>query len=474
MATTKPRRSGTFAALALSISGACAPTLSSQVSSVRSLARVQQVPMLREGHVEAGSPPDVRTLIEQPLDANAAVRIALLNNRELRAQLRELGIVSGQLLTAGLIANPTFEIELLPERDSKYELRVEYDVTSLIMAPLLRSAASYDLEAARLSAAGAVVQLGYDVRTRFYALQGAEQSLRVAEQSLDALAAARDVAQALVDAGNIAQLDASSQIAAYERARVSVAKMELEVAERREEVQRALGLHGEQTAWRIKDALASVPEQLTVADDIERQAIEQNLDLRAAHKRLEGLAKQSGIVRTQAWLPEVAADVHALRTKNEDAGGSDQWRWGGGVSVQVPLFDRGQGRLRGVEARFDAALERYQGLAVSLRSAAREARNRLVSSHARAQQYQTVILPAQRAVLEQTLLQYNAMQVGVFQLLEARRELLDVELDYVETLREYWSSIAEIEALSQGRMVRAADTSEPNTISASSGAQGGH
>lgn len=474
MVSTNQYRRSSYAALALSITGACAPTLSSQVSDVRSLARVQQVPMLREGQVEGGSSADVRTLIEQPLDANSAVRVALLNNRELRAQLRELGIVSGQLLTAGLIANPTFEVELLPERDSKYELRVEYDVTSLIMAPLLRSAATYDLEAARLSAAGAVVQLGYDVRTRFYALQGAEQSLRFAQQSLDALAAARDAAQALVEAGNIAQLDASSQIAAYERARVSVAKMELEVAEHREEVQRALGLHGEQTAWRIESTLASVPEELTVADDIERQALEQNLDLRAAHKRLEGLARQSGVVRTRAWLPEVAADVHVLRTKSEDAGDDDQWRWGGGVSVQVPLFDRGQGRLRGVEARFDAAMERYQGLAVNLRSAARDARNRLVSSHARAKQYQAVILPAQRAVMEQTLLQYNAMQVGVFQLLEARRELLDVELDYVGTLREYWTSIAEIEALSQGRMVRAAETTQSTTLGAAAGAQGGH
>lgn len=475
MGSTDQYRRSSYAALALSITGACAPTLSAQVSSVRALAHVQQVAALREGHVEAGTSNDVRALIEQPLDANAAVRIALLNNRELRAQLRELGIVSGQLLTAGLIANPTFEVELLPERDSKYELRVEYDVTSLIMAPLLRSVATYDLEAARLDAAGAVVQLGYDVRLRFYALQGAEQRLRFAQQSLDALAAARDAALALREAGNIALLAASSEIAAYERARVSVAKMELEVAERREEVQRTLGLHGEQTGWRIKDPLASVPEQLTVADDIERRALEQNLDLRAAHKRLEGLAKQSGVVRTQAWLPEVAADVHALRTKNEDAGRDDEWRWGGGVSVQVPLFDRGQGRLRGVEARFDAAMERYQGLAVSLRSAARDARNRLVSSHARARQYQVVILPAQRAVMEQTLLQYNAMQVGVFQLVQARRELLDVELDYVGTLGEYWSAIAEIEALSQGRMVRAAETTEPATISASTGgAQGGH
>ena len=94
--------------------------------------------------------------------------------------------------------------------------------------------------------------------------------------------------------------------------------------------------------------------------------------LRAAQKRLEGLAKQSGVVRTQAWLPEVVADVHALRTESEEAGGSDGWRWGGGVSVQVPLFDRGQGRLHGVEARFDGGHGGHTGR----RSATRRRRHR--------------------------------------------------------------------------------------------------
>ncbi|MEY4576806.1 MAG: Copper tolerance protein [Pseudomonadota bacterium] len=453
--------------------GGCAPSLASQVSTVGSLARVRDLALLHEGEVEPDSSAAAIKLLKQPVNADAAVRIALLNNRELRAQLRELGISAGQLITAGLVANPTFEVEFLPERDSKYELRAEYDLTSLIMAPLRRAAAQADVEAARLSAAGAVVDLGYQVRVRFYALQATTQRLALAQQSLDALAASRDAARALLDAGNIKPLDAASQIAAYERARVDVARMELEVAERREAVQRVLGLYGQQTTWEVKNALPSESERLPMVDDLERRALEANLDLRAAHKRLDGLAKQSGITSTRAWLPEVVGDVHALRVKDED-GGRDVWRWGAGFSVQVPLFDRAQGRLQGIASQFDAALERYQGLAVNLRSAARDARNRLVSTHARARQYQTVILPAQRVVLEQTLLQYNAMQIGVFQLISARRELFDVELAYVDMLRDFWSAMAEVDALGQGRVVRVAEATNANTFTASTGADGGH
>src|SRR5690606_3705809 len=96
-------------------------------------------------------------------------------------------------------------------------------------------------------------------------------------------------------------------------------------------------------------------------------------------------------------------------------------------------------------AELEASLERYYGLAVDLRSAVREARNRLRSAHARALHYQDVILPTQRAVTRQSLLQYNAMQIDVFQLLAARRDELSAELAYVETLREYWVSSAELD-----------------------------
>ena len=78
---------------------------------------------------------------------------------------------------------------------------------------------------------GDVVELGYHVRSAFYTLQASEQAYRVAKQGLDALAAGSEAARALLAAGNIAQLDASSQIAAFERARIVVAKLELTIAE---------------------------------------------------------------------------------------------------------------------------------------------------------------------------------------------------------------------------------------------------
>jgi len=440
--------------VAVLLLGACAsPSIRSDLRSVRELSHTARLAPVAGDEVDAESNDDAEALLAQPLDADRAVRIALLNNRELRARLRELGISRGRLIQAGLVANPTLEAELAPERDSHLELRVEYDVTSLLYAPLAKRAAAADLQAERFQVASAVVTLGYQVRSEFYALQAGQQRMLAALRTLDALVAGRDAAVALAEAGNTPQLAASTQIAAYERARISVAQLELSLASQRERMQRLLGLHGEATRWQVADGFAAIPEQLALDEDLERRALEASLDLNVLRNRLDASARRTGMARMAGWLPEVAVDVHALYLRSQDSADDRTLRWGGGLSVGVPLFDRQQGTRRVHEAEFDATMERYHGLAVDLRSAVRDARNHVVSSHARARAYQTVIVPAQKVVTEQTLLQYNAMQIGVFQLLDARRQQLEVELDFVETQREYFSARAGLEALLAGALV---------------------
>jgi outer membrane protein TolC len=424
------------------------------LGAVQTHSKVSELPKLPEAKVRVETEAAARALLEAPLDADAAVRIAIVNNRELRANLRELGIERGRLMQAGLIANPTFEAELLPERDSNLELRVEYDLTSLIFAPLQKRSAERDLESVRLASAARVVELGYRTRLAFYAYQAALHKLAISQRALDALAAARDAANALYDAGNLPQLDAARQVVAYERARIDVAELELEAVELREALQRVLGLSRSDGTWTVAPELVAPQAEHAVQVDLERLALEANLDLQAAERRLDALARRTGVTRWRGLLPEVAFDVHALHTDPEP-GSSDaqEWRWGGGVSVEVPLFDRRQGELRSYEAEFDALLERYQGQAIDIRSSAREVSARFQSAERRERQLGRVIVPAQRTILEQTLLQYNAMQLDVFDLLDAQAELREAELTHVNTLRDYWSARAELEALLAGKVV---------------------
>jgi outer membrane protein TolC len=319
-----------------------------------------------------------------------------------------------------------------------------------------------------------VIELGYRVRGAFYALQAAEQRLAIAQRMLDGSAAARDAARAMFEAGNIPELDLASEEASYEKARIDVARLELEAATERERVHRLLGAWGEDADFQVADELRPAPESASIPEDLEARALEASLDLLETRHRIEGLARRAGATRAAGWIPDVALDVHALHGDPEDSTAESEWRFGGGLSVGVPLFDRGQGTANALDAELDALVERYHGMAVDLRSAAREAKYRVVSSHARARQYQEVIVPAQRRVTEQTLLMYNAMHVGIFQLLTARREQLDVELAYVETLREHWSAVAELQAILAGRRVSSEARGPATTMGGMAASDGGH
>jgi outer membrane protein, heavy metal efflux system len=476
MVTDRLRSLPSILGLSLLLVSGCASGMS------RDFARLQELtdmplPSAFDDEVDSEPAPDVAQLLERPLDVDTAVQIAVLNNRDLRATLRELGVERGMLMAARAVPNPTVEVELLPERDSNLELRAEYEISELILAPLRAKVARSELDAARYHAAADLVMLGYRVRAAYRALQASHERLAVAQRRLDALAAARDAAVALADAGSINALESASQIVSYERARLSVAGLELELAEGREALQRLLGLHGEQAGWTIDDPLPPLPEAPPTTTELENRAIAASLELAGSRSELEALADRTGLERTEGWLPEIAVDYHALVGSPSDSPQLGGVRSGAGISLEVPLFNQNRGNTRAAEAAFDGRLERHIGMSVDIRSAAREVGNRLRANHGAARHIADVVLPAQRRVLDETLLQYNAMQLGVFELLAAEQAVLDVELAELAARADYWTTDAAYRALLAGaRVDDEHNMSQPASLDSMSmgGDDGGH
>jgi outer membrane protein TolC len=291
-----------------------------------------------------------------------------------------------------------------------------------------------------------VLDTGYQARVAFFALQAAEQRVAIGKQAHDTLVASLEATRAMRTAGNVPERDLVSAEVAAERAAIQVAQLELNALLAREQIQRLLGLELPDRAWPTRSALAAVPAEPELAEKAGARTLRASFALRSMQLRLESLERQAGLKRASGWLPDLSVELLARRDERE----SDDFHFGAGVAVDVPLFDRNQGEAASLEAQRDALLERYYGTAGALRSATREAEERVRSAHVRARKYQDVIVPAQARVAEQLLLHYNAMQIGVFELLQARREQLDVQLAYVETLREYWTNLAGLQALLAG------------------------
>jgi outer membrane protein, heavy metal efflux system len=96
-------------------------------------------------------------------------------------------------------------------------------------------------------------------------------------------------------------------------------------------------------------------------------------------------------------------------------------------------------------------------LAIDIRSKIGELRNELASKRQIARFYQDELLPDQRRILNETLVNYNAMQIGNFELFTTKAEVARTEREYIEAVRDYWIARADLEREVGGNLTPRAD-----------------
>ena len=71
------------------------------------------------------------------------------------------------------------------------------------------------------------------------------------------------------------------------------------------------------------------------------------------------------------------------------------------------------------------------------------------------------MLPLRQKIVDETLLHYNAMNANPFELIVARRELVDAGHQYLDALRRYWNATSEVIALRRGVQLEATNVDHP-------------
>jgi cobalt-zinc-cadmium efflux system outer membrane protein len=288
------------------------------------------------------------------------------------------------------------------------------------------------------------MDLVLQVRSAFYAYLADRQILDFRQTVLKALEASAEVAQSLHEAGNATELSFESEQVLRDEARVNYAGAQTALGASRERLNALLGVWGQSTAWRVEARLSDPSPELPLAD-LESKAIERSLDLTIIQHRFSAAAKRANLASAEGWLPSLKGGVTAER---EDAA----WSYGPLAEVEVPLFYQGQGEVDRARAEMRRQRQLLSARAIQIRAAARATASRLVAARDRAIYVKTVLLPARERILNATQLQFNAMNISVFQLLMAKRDQVETARSYVEALRDYWTTYAEAEQLRSGRL----------------------
>jgi cobalt-zinc-cadmium efflux system outer membrane protein len=389
----------------------------------------------------------LRALRQKKLTADDAVQIAMLNNRDLQAIYTELGLAQADLVQAGLFRNPILDAAVLfPLSGVRPDIQLSVVVSFLdaLYVPLRKRVAAARFEEAKLRVTSAVLDFAVQVRTAFYEHQANEQMLELRQSILQALTASFEVSRRLHEAGNITDLDVARDRAQAEASKLALRSAEVAARQSREQLNSLMGAWGEDTEWTVDGRLPEIPSQPSPVKGIERAALSRSIDLSHARQRIIAVGQQLGYEKATAFIPAMDLGVEGEREEG--------WKVGPMLSVPIPLFDQGQARVGRAVAELRRARQEYYALAVRVRATARAVQERMLGAQDRALYYRDILLPLRERIVNESQLQYNAMQIGIFQLLREREQQIETGVAYVEALREYWLARADLEQISSGRL----------------------
>jgi cobalt-zinc-cadmium efflux system outer membrane protein len=395
----------------------------------------------RGGASDAEAQRSVQALLKRTLTADSAAQIALLNNRDVQAELEELGIARADYLQALLPRNPEFSFHRdFSSEGRSTEFSVVGEVIDLLLLPFRQKVASAQLERAKLKTASEVLSVVSETKEAFYTLQARQQLLGRLKLIATTNEASLDLAQRQHEAGNVTDLDLTNQQALYSQSKVDVARTQAQIRSDRERLNRLMGLWGPAVGWRVADQLPPVPKSERSLAGLEKRAVEERIDIALARQSVEaarvGLAVRSG---TRFTPISIKGGIHAEKEPDSAQ------RKGPTVDVQLPLFDFGQAAIPKLQAQYRQAQHRLEALAVNARSEVREARDLVIANRDMARFYEKTLLPQRLKILNQTQLFYNAMQVGPIDLLAAKERELETERRYIEAWRDYWLARVQLE-----------------------------
>ena len=472
---TQPSRRGAAALLCLAAAGlgGCA-----QLGADGGLAPVQQLTQQRLGAPLQAQNTDedtraaqqrVATLLQQPLDADAAVQLALLNHRGLQSSLQAVRAAEAERVQAGRLPNPGFSWGRSTRGDEReIERSLHLNLARLLAWPLQQGLEDRRLAQTQAAVAQQVLQHAAATRKAWVLAVAAGETVRYRQQVMQAAEASAELARRMAAVGNFNRLQQAREQAFYADAALNLARAQQQATAARERLTRLLGLWGAQTAFQLPERLPDLPAEPADQPDIERTALAQRLDVQGARAAAEQMAQHLGLTRATRFVNVLELGV--MRNGSNEAPSQRGWE----IGFELPIFDSGSARLARAEALHRQAVHQAADIAVRARSEVREAYGAYRTAWDIARHHRDEIVPLRQRIAEENLLRYNGMFIGVFELLADAREQIQGVNGAIDALRDFWLAQADLEMALVGQP--ALDLALPPSTAgtAPAAAAGGH
>lgn len=364
-----------------------------------------------------------------------AVAVALWNSPGLEVTLSELDLARADLVEAGVLINPSFDV-LFGIGAKPWEFLLQMPIQALWQRPRRISAAKLNLEMISEGLVQSGLNLVRDTRIAHAELATAQERAKLNSGAAELMSEIADLTEKRHAAGDASELEARLvRLGAINAATVGAqSKRDVELAQER--LRTLLG---------VTDfaELAAVPEVvpngvLPDENHLFEAALSSRPDLRAAELGVQAAGERAGWERTKVF------DLLAVQLSLKQIGALG-FKTGPGLSVEIPLFNRNQGGISRAEAQLRRVTLQYLELAVQVRSEVRVSRIRLSQAKEQLGLLRTDLLPLLRETLALAEKAYTNGNISYLDLQLAQRPLLDALRSEETAILDFRRAKAELE-----------------------------
>ncbi|WMS45271.1 TolC family protein (plasmid) [Acuticoccus sp. MNP-M23] len=411
------------------------------------------------------------------IDADTAVRVALLNNRDLQAAYADLGLSVAELWQEGLPVNPRLALGANARTDA-----VTQTLEGVVIANILSYAtrerrvaiAETRVRQAQQRAIEATLRLAHETRRAYYEAAAAWGVVVELNRALIAADAAAELASELGRTGAYSKVEQARSQAFYAELTSEKARAVLEARLAKEQLTRLLGLWGGTLSYEVPNGLPRLPRSIRDQSAIERLALQNRADLKIAKLELEALARSYGLTEATRYVSDlqVAAGLELEREKETDDGETtvkNRLTPRLEVEFEIPIFDTGAARLRTAELKLLRATNLLAARAVAVRSEARAAHTAYRGTYDIAKHYRDAIVPLRKTVEDEAVLSYNGMITNTFDLLADTRARIESVRAALEARRDFFLAEVDVAAAIWGGGVAGTEPAETEVAKAEEG-----
>ena len=392
----------------------------------------------------------VAALLERPLEAESAVRVALLNNPALQGSMATLGVSDAQRVEAGRLPNPHFMLGRFRAADTlEIERLLTFNVVGMLALPWQARWQGQQHELAKLQAAQDVVKLAADTRKAWINAVAAQQIAAYMADAKEAAEASGELARRMARVGNWSRLRQAQEQVFLADVTAQMARAQQVAFSKREELIRLMGLWGSQTRFTLAQRLPDLPREARAMSDIESTALRERLDVRSAVAESAYVADQLGLKKVLGYVDGMTL-AYGRNTTFDNAAQTRETRRGWELELPLPIFDGGSARNARSRSMYMQSVARVGEVAVRARSEAREAYHGYRTAYDLARHYRNEIVPLRKFINDELVLRYSGMLASVWDLLaDTRMQIANIN-SAIEAQRDFWLAETDLQTALTG------------------------